>query len=373
MPSAVRQSVADLLVPEAEALGKLTEEEEWWRDNSYFLEYKSYFLRRRYQPRWEPSWKNYPNRHPSEFEDWHRHENTAIIDARRMVNRYPRLVALKRINKSEELFLIDWLYSPVNRRDPRNHTVQVLDKWQMDDRSVLAMPLLRPCDDPAWDTVGEVVSFLKQVFDGVEFMHEKNVAHRDIKASSIMYDPLHMYYEGFYHPLLRDRNYELTGKAKHRTRTDQPVKYFFVSFGKANRYWDTTRPRESPLLDRKMTLGELQHLDDRPVDPFKTDIYALGKMVRTTVLMKFKGVSFLAPLVKDMLQDNASKRPTAPDVVRRFNALLGALTERQLRARLVPAYEEPVLAVRRNICHRFRTMRYKLQDKDAVPLPVDPL
>ena len=74
MPITLRQSVADLLVPEADALGRLTREEEWWRDHSAKLESMSYFLRRRYQPGWRPSWKKHPKRHPSEFEDWHRYE-----------------------------------------------------------------------------------------------------------------------------------------------------------------------------------------------------------------------------------------------------------------------------------------------------------
>lgn len=88
-------------------------------------------------------------------------------------------------------------------------------------------------------------------------------------------------------------------------------------------------------------------------------------------MQKYKGFTFLAPLVSDMLKKDASKRPVAAEVVRRFDALRESMTEKQLRARLVPPYEGHILGLCRGIRHAFRTMRYKRQDKDAVPLPPD--
>ncbi|KAI0709574.1 hypothetical protein C8T65DRAFT_739933 [Cerioporus squamosus] len=364
MPSAVRQSVAELLVPEADALGQLTREELWWRDRYEFLVEKGYKLRDRYRWNWRPSWKEHSNRHPSEFEDWHRYENTAVVDAVRMKDH--RQVVLKQFARgSSELSIVVWLNSHVLRRHSENHTVPVLETvYDVTDKVIAVMPLLRPCDDPAWDTVGEVVSFLTQLFEA-RLSHIRGI---DIKAANIMYEPRGMYPKG-YHPHVRDKDRACEGKAKRRTRTDHPVKYYFVSFSSAKRYWEATRPRESPRVDRKMTIGELQQLDDRPADPFTIDIKCLGEMVRTTILMKYRGVSFLAPLVKDMLQDNASKRPTAADVVRRFDALQGALTERRLRARLVPAYEGRLLGLCRDVRHTFRLMRWKRRDMLAVPFP----
>ncbi len=100
-----------------------------------------------------------------------------------------------------------------------------------------------------------------------------------------MYEPRRMYPDGF-HPLVRDKAYGFRGKAKRNgTRTDHPVKYYFVSFSSARRYWEATRPEETPHVDRKVTIGELEQLNDTPADPFTIDIKCLGTMVRTTILM----------------------------------------------------------------------------------------
>ena len=97
-------------------------------------------------------------------------QNTAIVDARRTSFYDMRIVTLKLIDTSStesgrELQIIDRLYSAANRIDPRNHTVPILEKLHFGQKTIIVMPLLRPCDDPVWETVGEVISFLKQVFE----------------------------------------------------------------------------------------------------------------------------------------------------------------------------------------------------------------
>ena len=81
------------------------------------------------------------------------------------------LVALKQLRRAfnpDELEVAQYLYSEELRTDPRNHTVPILDVLPVpDDPTIvlLVMPLMRACNDPQWDTVGEVVSFAKQVFE----------------------------------------------------------------------------------------------------------------------------------------------------------------------------------------------------------------
>ncbi len=89
------------------------------------------------------------------------------MDAIRLKDK--RHVALKRIDLMtargmNEVEVVNWLYSP-DRGDPDNHTVPLLEQLLEDDQKILVMPFLRQCDDPAWDTVGEIMSFLKQVFE----------------------------------------------------------------------------------------------------------------------------------------------------------------------------------------------------------------
>lgn len=81
------------------------------------------------------------------------------------------LVAIKQLRKEfnpHELEVIQYLYSDELRKDPRNHTVPILDVLPVpDDPTIvlLVMPLMRACNNPRWDTVGEVVSFIQQIFE----------------------------------------------------------------------------------------------------------------------------------------------------------------------------------------------------------------
>ena len=77
----------------------------------------------------------------------------------------------------------------------------------------------------------------------------------------------------------------------------------------------------------------------------------------------------MTPIVKDMVHDDPSQRPTIQDVVRRFDELLANISQRTLRSRLIAYNEEPALTLFRNLRHRFRTIFYILFRKAAVPMP----
>ena len=52
--------------------------------------------------------------------------------------------------------------------DPRNHCIPIYEVLQPpddEDKIILVMPLLREYYNPPFDTVGEVVDFLQQVFE----------------------------------------------------------------------------------------------------------------------------------------------------------------------------------------------------------------
>lgn len=89
------------------------------------------------------------------------------MDAVRMSDN--SLVALKQIRKEfnpHELEVVQYLTSESIRADPRNPTVPIFEVLPVpDDPEVvlIVMPLLRPCNNPTWDTIGEVVSFISQI------------------------------------------------------------------------------------------------------------------------------------------------------------------------------------------------------------------
>ncbi|EIW62677.1 uncharacterized protein TRAVEDRAFT_43020 [Trametes versicolor FP-101664 SS1] len=214
------------------------------------------------------------------------------------------------------------------------------------------MPLFRACDSPAWKTVGEVIAFIAQVFEasGTQFMHEHHFAHRDCQIMNILYDPRPLYPNMFH-----------------------PLKYYFIDFGLSRRYDPMDGPpREHPIRGGDKSVPEFQPgvWKGELLDPFPTDIYYLGNLIRMDIMKAYRGIEFLVPLVKDMVQDDSAKRPTIQDVVRHFDELVRPLKSRQLRSRLVPRKEDAEDAFLRRITHAFRTAHCLLTRKHAMPKPL---
>jgi hypothetical protein len=125
-------------------------------------------------------------------------------------------------------------------------------------------------------------------------MHERYIAHRygarlpstalrvlkvfysDCTANNIMLDPSGMYPNGF-HPVKIDRNRNFKGTAKAFTRTQRPPVYYFIDFGLSRRY--TSRD----VMDEPLRGGDKsapEHKLGRRCNPFHTDIYYIGNLVR---------------------------------------------------------------------------------------------
>jgi hypothetical protein len=75
----------------------------------------------------------------------------------------------------------------------------------------------------------------------------------------------------------------------------------------------------------------------------------------------------MAGLVKDMVQDDPSQRPTFDQVVVRFEAIRKKLTTVKLRSRISPRSESMVLGLYRAVPHIAQNIKYILQGYPAVP------
>ena len=68
-------------------------------------------------------------------------------------------------NDSQEIEIVRYL---TTLQDLRNHCVQMLDAFpdSLDpDVTLLVMPYLRPCNDPAFGNVGEIMDFVDQTLE----------------------------------------------------------------------------------------------------------------------------------------------------------------------------------------------------------------
>ena len=91
-----------------------------------------------------------------------------------------------------------------------------------------------------------------------------------------MLDPSRMYPNGF-HPVKIDRKRNFKGTATAYTRIQRPPRYILIDFGLSRQYSSRTVV-DSPLRGGDKSAPE--HRQQRPSNPFYTDIYYIGNLVR---------------------------------------------------------------------------------------------
>lgn len=100
---------------------------------------------------------------------------------------------------------------------------------------------------------------------------------------NIMMDPVPLY-PNLYHPFKRHKTMDLKRRAKHYSRTSRPTRYFIIDFGLSRQYDPADGPPlEYPIWGGDKTVPEFQ-VSDEACDPFPTDIYYLGNMIRLNFL-----------------------------------------------------------------------------------------
>ncbi|KZT10924.1 uncharacterized protein LAESUDRAFT_644190 [Laetiporus sulphureus 93-53] len=358
---------------DAQFPGKLRKGELYWRDRQPWLQEHGYMLRPRYRPDWKPSWIG-TKRSWIISEDGVSPSHHAILDATRIAD--GRIVTLKRISRSihpHEAEIGQLFSSPPLASDTRNHCVPLFEVLQdpiKEDMSILVMPLLRKYNDPRFGTIGEAVEFFRQLFEGLQFMHKQHVAHRDIMRLNVMLDPQAMYLQ-LYHPNFCDKKLDMSGNAKHYTRTERPTRYYLTDFGLSRKYDPSAGPpNEYPIIGGDRTVPEFQRERmNEACNPFPTDIYCTGNLIREDFLRKYYGLEFMEKLIEDMVQDDPAKRPTIDDVVSRFDEIRNSLKRSTLRSRLVAKNEDVIIRVLMGLQHAFRTTSFVVRRLPAIPTP----
>ncbi|KAF4588476.1 hypothetical protein EYR40_010027 [Pleurotus pulmonarius] len=363
-------------LPQKDLRGRLSEDEVFWRDHYDWLLECGYQLQPRYRPDWKPSWEG-TNKLWITCVDGSGPPHYSTMAAERVSD--GELLTLKRISKSvfpHEIEIGQYFSTPPISEDPYNHCVPIYDALQVPDDGdihLLVMPRLRPHDDPRFDTVGEGVEFFRQIFWGLKFMHEHHIAHRDATYMNIMMDARLLYPAG-YHPFLRRRNPDMSGPAKHLTRTQQPVTYYLVDFGLSRKYSPEDRPPLEPIIaGGDKSVPEFATVD--ACDPFPVDVYTFGNLIKMYFLdgdeftSSRSGFEFMRPLVTDMTQADPSKRPTMDEVVERFEIIMKGLGSWKLRSRVVKSKDSYFMGFFRSIRHWRRRIVFVAKRVPPIPSP----
>lgn len=110
----------------------------------------------------------------------------------------------------------------------------------------------------------------------------KHESYSDVKWDNVMMDSLHLYDEPV-HPTRKDMKRNFRGPAKKpRTRTERPVNYYLVDFGRSRLYDRKSGPP-------RQYSGQEGYGGDKSVpefripgyyDPFLIDVYRAGNLIR---------------------------------------------------------------------------------------------
>ncbi|KAJ7140484.1 hypothetical protein C8R43DRAFT_588230 [Mycena crocata] len=363
----------------------LTPSEKFWRDHTPWLKNCGYILRPRYQPGWVPSWKGTGKMFITR-EDGIFLPAPAAMDARRIrdgVGVYLKMINLELYKFEHEIGT--FFSSGSVAKDPLNHCMPILETLFVPDNDkiiIIVMPMLRTYSNPRFDTFGEAVDFFGQIFEGMKFMHDHNVAHRDCTGHNLMMDGSKMFPNGF-HPQAQKRKPDFySGRAKFYTRTQRPPKYYIIDFGFSRRY-ETRNPPPliTPIIGGDKTVPEFRISANgdppEPCDPFPVDVYYLGNMILREFIEgdpgsplddddgKKYGFEFMKALADDMTAEDPAKRPTMDEVIERFAVIRNSLSSWKLRSRVVKASGWPSLS--RPLKHWLLRIGYILRRVPAIP------
>ncbi|KAJ7475421.1 hypothetical protein B0H11DRAFT_1865665 [Mycena galericulata] len=362
-------------------VGGLTSADTYWRDLQPWLEERGFRLRPRFRQGWTPSWR-LTGGVAILAEDSYSPLRHQIVDAVRI--RDGALVILKKVKKDNHPLEVDihtFLSSEPLINDPKNHCIpllEVLEPPSIPGTQLLVMKLLRDYEDPYFDTIGEAVDFFRQIFEGIQFMHKHLVVHRDCCSGNIMLDGQHLYPNGF-HPQFQEISANFVGKAKHLTRTQAPPKYYLIDFGISIHFSPNSPRLAMPTRGGDRSAPEFDGDGaEELLDPFPTDIYYLGNLIRNEfldgqhnpeyVLYNGRvGFEFMRPLVDAMTKRDPKERPKIDEVVDRFEEIVSGLSTWKLRSRVRGKEEYAILSLPRIARHWYRRIGFMIKGVPAIP------
>lgn len=324
------------LVPE-----ERSDAEKRWVALHPYLQSKGYQLRPRYRPDWIPSWKA-TGANPRDCEDSPDVLPIRTLDATREEDQ--QQVVIKMLIPSpddregeEELEVVRHFSSPAFKDKPTNHVVPCLDTFPIPDVEggvFYVMPLLSDYKNPPFYDLSEIEDFLKQIFEGLEFLHKHDVAHCDIAPENIMMNKRPLFDEPF-HPFYQ--HLSLDGKRNldvKYVRSQRPVRYYYIDFGYAKWFKNPDSPRTLHGVHAKARAPE--QVEGAEYDPFKVDVYQLGAVLRRDLIPKYPTLRFLLSLARDMTNSDPLKRPTISSAQRTLHTHFAGLSGFRKRWPIIP-------------------------------------
>ncbi|KAJ7589518.1 hypothetical protein C8J56DRAFT_1049164 [Mycena floridula] len=122
--------------------------------------------------------------------------------------------------------------------------------------------------------IAEVIDFMRQMLEGLVFMHEHNIPHRDISALNVMMVGTNVMPAG--HHFSSTSRYALdsgflVSSRRYNRCSVVPVRYFYIGFGFSHQYPEgPERTRILGIEGQAKVTPEIS--EDVPYNPFRADI-----------------------------------------------------------------------------------------------------
>ncbi|KAH9478489.1 hypothetical protein JR316_0008944 [Psilocybe cubensis] len=258
-----------------------------------------------------------------------------LIDAVRI--RDGTRVVIKRVVLAEDnVEILQYLNTSKMREDSRNNVVPLLEVLPLPNDSgvetsspsaLIVMPMLFPLMSVTlpYRHVREVLEVVEQLIQGIQFLHEHNIAHRDACRRNFMMDPTNVIPSGFHHVA----NYWQPDGRIHIVHKDRcsvaPVKYYLIDFETAEFF--------TPGSSCVGYYGQVKYVPEMsgtiPYNPFKLDVFQLGDLVDRFV-EEYEGLDFLSPLADSMRYTDPALRPTATESLSILRQIVTSLDQPSL-------------------------------------------
>ncbi|CAA7266295.1 unnamed protein product [Cyclocybe aegerita] len=233
---------------------------------------------------------------------------------------------------SDEYQLLCLLNTELARADQCNATVPVLKFIDYEDWKFAVMPMC--CGSAAYPllTSEECLNLASQLLHALAYLHEKNIAHRDISPDNLVMN---------YHGHLPDLFFWGQGDDGFGVpipiepvpgfRSTFPVKYSLIDFGYSV-YFPPDAPRSERLIsERRGRPTRAPEVDsDQLYDPFAADVYQAAQMIFSWFGWRILDeVPKLLDLMHDMTSANPADRISMDSAASRMKTLYDELPPRE--------------------------------------------
>ncbi|EDR00411.1 uncharacterized protein LACBIDRAFT_334177 [Laccaria bicolor S238N-H82] len=251
----------------------------------------------------------------------------------------------------EEIPIALYLSSEALRKDPRNCAIPILDVLLLpdtDEIALMVMPMLLGFDELPFRRAGEVAEMFQQWLKGSELMHEHNIAYRcdTFTSSNLPFAHALPSDACWFNPIMETSRVIPAGFHFGDWRTVdgvrpiiwrdrwsvRPVKYFFIDFDLSLRYSSKNNCHEIGQIGQDRLVPEMS-TPEIPYDPFKADIYQLGKVI-LKIISEYEGLELFNVIGETMSKANPDERPLASEASEQLATLILSLTPLTLRRRV---------------------------------------